>query len=282
MNAFDEQRGQFRPYGLTCEWWTPTLMGKPDRHNEIELNYLPEGALTYLLQDRKITVPSGRLTIFWGLIAHQIVDFSSSAPYLVCTLPFSQFLEWGLPPAFVERVLQGEVIWEATAENSIPDRLLISRWVDDAGVPERAAVMVLEMRARLHRLALACSRAPAPHSSAVPLAAPEISQVERLAVYIGRNFRQPIRVADIGHAVGLHPDYANALFKRLPPDADRIHRRGTDRLRQSPIDRNIRPHHGHCVRQRLSVHQPVQCGLSEDQRLYSARLPQTLRRLTGA
>ena len=62
---------QFRPYGLTCEWWTPTLMGKPDRHNEIELNYLPEGPLTYLLQDRKITLPSGRLTTFWGLIVRR-------------------------------------------------------------------------------------------------------------------------------------------------------------------------------------------------------------------
>lgn len=48
LNRFDARRGELRPYGLTCELWTPCLMRRPDRHNEIELNYLPEGSLTYL------------------------------------------------------------------------------------------------------------------------------------------------------------------------------------------------------------------------------------------
>ncbi|MBV5311755.1 MAG: helix-turn-helix transcriptional regulator [Prolixibacteraceae bacterium] len=32
--------------------------------------------------------------------------------------------------------------------------------------------------------------------------------------YIGQNYKNPIKVAEIGETVGLHPDYANALFKK--------------------------------------------------------------------
>ena len=42
----------------------------------------------------------------------------------------------------------------------------------------------------------------------------EISQVESIAIYIARNYRNHIKVSDIGKAVGLHPDYANAIFKK--------------------------------------------------------------------
>lgn len=97
LNQFDARRSELSPYGLTCELWTPCLMRRPDRHNEIELNYLSEGTLTYLFQDRRVQVPSRRLAVFWGLIPHQIIHSEGSVPYYVCTIPFSLFLGWGLP-----------------------------------------------------------------------------------------------------------------------------------------------------------------------------------------
>ena len=51
--TFDEKRSEFKPYGLTCELWMPDLMRKPDRHNEIELNYFTSGSITYLFQGKK-------------------------------------------------------------------------------------------------------------------------------------------------------------------------------------------------------------------------------------
>ena len=47
-----------------------------------------------------------------------------------------------------------------------------------------------------------------------PIHLNEISLVERIAIYIGQNYKNPIKVAEIGEAVGLHPDYANAIFKK--------------------------------------------------------------------
>lgn len=80
LKFFDNNRPEFKPYGLTVEKWTPKLMSRPDRHNEIEINLLTGGSLTYLINDRKVVVKAERLAIFWALIPHQIIQFGDDAP----------------------------------------------------------------------------------------------------------------------------------------------------------------------------------------------------------
>jgi len=74
-----------------------------------------------------------------------------------------------------------------------------------------AEVTLLEMRARLLRMANSLPKKENDHSL---IHLNEISQVERIAIYIAQNYSKPIKVSDIGKAVGLHPDYANAIFKK--------------------------------------------------------------------
>lgn len=212
LNTFDETRNEFKPYGLTCELWTPSLMGRPDRHNEIELNYFPEGTITYLFQKERVTIPSKRLTLFWGLMPHQIVHFEGNAPYYVCTIPFSLFLEWKLPSSFVARILKGEVILDSSEESSSYDDFLLSKWMEDIGKTNLEEVILLEMRARLSRLAHQSS--PEKKSNQPSIDSNEINHVERIAIYIGQNYRDTIEASDIGEAIGLHPDYANSIFKK--------------------------------------------------------------------
>ena len=214
MITFNEARPPFKAYGLTCEQWRPRRMGRADRHNEIEINYVPDGSVTYLLQDRKITLPPRQLAVFWGLIAHQIVGFECRQPYFVCTIPFSVFLEWNLPAPFVNRILGGEVLLEQRQDSARADEYTLRHWEQDIHTPAGRDVMLLEMQARLARMALYQDPAFGPSDRLLPLASPEISQVERMAVYIGQNFRDPIRSSDVGKAIGLHPDYANAVFKK--------------------------------------------------------------------
>ncbi len=61
--TFDEKRHAFKPYDLTFEKWAPQCMPHPDRHNEIELNYFPEGTMTYLLRGEEVTVPAKKLVL---------------------------------------------------------------------------------------------------------------------------------------------------------------------------------------------------------------------------
>ncbi len=191
-------------------------MGRPDRHNEIELNYLPTGSVTYLLQDRRITLPPKRIAAFWGLTSHQIVDHEGVEPYFVVTIPFSLFLEWNLPAPFVERILTGSVVMDQREEMATPDEVLFTNWAAGAGDPASRKVMLLELHARLARMALLAPPATETTSGHRGLqgSGDEIGRVEQIALFIAQNFRQPIRSADIGRAVGLHPDYANTVFKR--------------------------------------------------------------------
>jgi AraC-like DNA-binding protein len=210
-SSFDETREVFKPYGLTCELWTPTLMHRPDRHNEIELNFVPNGGVTYLFQDQRFHLPANRLIVFWGLIPHQIVDFKSSLPYYVCTVPFAQFLEWNLPKTFVDHVLKGEIITEADDRTSAYDGFLMQNWIADIDTSGAADVIALEIRARLSRMAFNYQSTEHRPTS---IHTDEINPVERIAVYIAQNYQRPIKVDDLGEAVGLHPDYANTLFKK--------------------------------------------------------------------
>jgi AraC family transcriptional regulator, melibiose operon regulatory protein len=212
IHAFNEQRGELRPYGLTSEIWVPYLMKKPDRHNEIELNYLTEGSITYFFQGTRITIPARSLTMFWGLVPHQIVEHTGSKPYFVCTIPLSQFLEWRLPSRFVDKVLKGEIIIEDAGEHSSFDEFLLNNWMKDLSAREGHVATLLEMQARLLRMA---NRILAHEESVqVNIHSSEISQVESIAMFIAQNYARPIKTSDIGKEVGLHPDYANVVFKK--------------------------------------------------------------------
>ncbi len=211
-NTFDETRAVFTPYGFTCEVWKPNVMVRADRHNEIEVNYSPSGTFTYLVQGKKIRVEPGQLTTFWGLIPHRIIDYDVASPYYVCTIPFALFLEWQLPTPFTDRLLKGEVLSERAEKGSDYDDHLFRQWIDDASREDLLPVVLLELRARMHRMALNIPLEAPGQVASIPTG--ESSLVERMALYIAQNYRQPIGAVDVGGAVGLHADYANSLFKK--------------------------------------------------------------------
>lgn len=208
MKRFDSERPEFSPYGFTCESWTPTPMPRPDRHNEIELNLLVDGSLTYLLGGQRKTIRAGRLGLFWAAIPHQIVEIEGNVPYFVLTLPLSEFLTAGLHRNSVNRVLQGELLIDSVQDAT--DELMFQRWENEIGIGapafERAAH--LEVQARLLRFAGRLSdRASAP-------SAPMLSRADQLASYIAKNYQLPLTSKSIADENGVHPNYAMNLFRK--------------------------------------------------------------------
>ena len=120
--SFDPKRPDFTPYGLTCVQWQASVMPRPDHHNEIELNMLASGSVTYLLGGRRVTAQEGKLFAFWASIPHQIIDHEPDTQYVVATIPLQTFLTWRLPEAFVQDLLQGHVKSEPTADYASVDR----------------------------------------------------------------------------------------------------------------------------------------------------------------
>lgn len=217
--VFNPDRPDFAPYGLTCERWIPQRMRRADRHNEIELNLLSQGSLTYLIGGSKVIVPSGRLTVFWAALPHQIVSATGDSFYYVVTLPLAWFLERNLPQSFVSRILHGQVLAETKTSETQYDWNTFTRWEEDltqAGT-EYQGIILLEAEARLHRLALHCNSKESETSSNYTkplLTTVHLSKAERMACHIATHYADPLTVADVAAVVRLHPGYAMTVFRK--------------------------------------------------------------------
>ncbi len=189
-------------------------MRRPDRHNEIEINLLGSGQLTYLLGGRKTTIEPGRLALFWAAIPHQILSAPGCASYHVMTLPLALFLECRLPDRLVQPILHGQVITDPTARES--DHQMMSQWHLDlkSSDDHRRRAILLETEARLLRLALALPEEKLSRPS-VRLRKDHYTKAEQMACFIAQHYLEPLSVAEIGESVGLHPNYSMSLFKRV-------------------------------------------------------------------
>jgi len=194
-------------------------MTRSDRHNEIELNLLERGKLFYLMGGRIIAVPAGRLTVFWAGVAHQIVDYQRLNDYFVMTIPLAWFLGWRLPDHFTQRLLNGETITEPGEHSLATDRAHFELWCQDARVAseERCHITLLEIEARLRRLALSVV-APPPkrlrRKTPSGVDQRQLSRAEKMACFIALNYTESLTAESISGHVGLHPNYAMALFRQ--------------------------------------------------------------------
>jgi AraC family transcriptional regulator, melibiose operon regulatory protein len=219
MVSFDPNRPDFAPYGLTCVRWSPSPMRRPDHHNEVELNLLEAGWLTYLLGGRKVRLEAGRLGVFWAAIPHQVIGFARETRYFVATIPFAWFLQFKLPDSLMQPLLRGEVLSEPEPGRTRSDSDLFARWEADLRQPseEMRQIVMLEVEARLLRLAAVL--APVRRETAVvrrrhaALHDGGLNKVEQMACLIARRYTERLAVSDIARAVGLHPNYSMNLFK---------------------------------------------------------------------
>src|SRR6266699_3193699 len=78
---------------------------RPHRHNEVELNFLERGALTYLFGKQKIVVSAGQLIMFWAIMPHYILEAVPETTMHWLTLPAGRFLQWHLPEAMTQHGL---------------------------------------------------------------------------------------------------------------------------------------------------------------------------------
>jgi len=220
MHHFDSKRRDFAPYGFTCEVWEPRQMPRPDQHDEIEVNFLDRGTLTYLMGGQRITIQPRRVSAFWAAVPHQIVAYENVNYYYVVTVPFGWVLQWGLPEQLMVALTQGQIVADNSGSRSALDRQLFEQWHDDVDGDCNTSheVVVLELRARLLRLADSVV-----HEQHVPAASgansasrlhTNLEKAESMACFVARNYTSRIQVKDIASCVGLHPDYAATLFRK--------------------------------------------------------------------
>jgi AraC-like DNA-binding protein len=218
MASPTNDRPDFTTYGLSCVQWIPGPMRQPDHHNEIQINLLKRGRVTYVLGGSTVQVKPGRFTAFWAAIPHQIIDYEEETEYFVATLPLAWFLQCQLPDVLVRPLMRGEVVEDPSSHRAAFDTALFQQWEEDLrkNCPVIREIVTIEMKTRMQRLAVASESARTGakprHRAKVQLNG--LNKVERMVCYIAQNYMEPITAADIGRVAGLHPNSAMRLFKK--------------------------------------------------------------------
>jgi len=211
VKTFEEKREQFTPYGFTCEIWTPKLMNKFDRHNEVEINFIPSGVLTYLFHNHTVSIPAGKVALFWGLYPHRVIGAEDINRYYVVTIPLGIFLKWHISTTFIDRIMKGEVIIERNP--SAFDSFLFKLWHENLSESrDFEDIVSAEIHCRVRRLERSGTNPNTPPMSSYEGNA--YDYIERMAMYISSNYDRHLTVGDVAKSVGLNPDYANNIFKR--------------------------------------------------------------------
>jgi len=220
MVSFDSSRPEFAPYGFTCQRWTPVPMQRADRHNEIELNLLKQGSLTYLLGGNTVMIPAGRLAVFWAAIPHQIISSRGKAEYYVATIPLSWFMQCQFPVHFVDAILHARVVLDPQPQALGRDLEIFERWVHELKTSslQKHRIAFLEIEARLLRFAEALPRDIADNSAQQAgqsmIDTGGLKHVEQMARFIAQHYHEKLSVEQISKATGLHPNYAMGVFKK--------------------------------------------------------------------
>lgn len=128
------------------------------------------------------------------------------------TIPLETFLAWKLPQPFTQALLFGDLVLDDDRENMLYNHTLFQRWYADLD-GERSLLALMEIEARLWRLALA-TRQSRGHDQLQPLHAAH-NKASQMAKFIVDAYAEPLTVEAISASVGLHPNYAMQLFKRI-------------------------------------------------------------------
>ena len=184
-------------------------MNTPHRHNEVEINFVEQGAMHYWLGEGAIELPRQKLVIFWATIPHQLIHIEPETRFYWVTIPLNWFLRWRLPTNLTDSVLNGAWVVDEAPDNRAMDETLFRRWHGDfaSGKSEHQAVMLMEIEARLARLALSVGAVSTQKNTM------SNSHAEAMSAWIAEHYQNAIGVDDIAQSVGLHPNYAMQIFR---------------------------------------------------------------------
>jgi AraC-like DNA-binding protein len=201
------------PPGLVGWAGRPVLMGAAHQHDDLEINFVAEGGtMFYLFGGVPVEVGPGSVAAFWAAVPHQLVANAATRAHWV-HVPFATFLGWGLPTALVGRLLSGLPLIAPPSAAMESDDANFTQWAADlsSGQAERRRIALLEVEARVRRLALAAPQEPERQYTGGD---PSLRHVVTMVRFIAEHFREPLTVADVAGAARLHPNYAMTHFRK--------------------------------------------------------------------
>lgn len=197
----------------------PEIMPTSHWHGHIEINYLFNCSADYLINGKHISVPEGKMILFWASIPHQMVAYEGEGEMVNIYIPLNAFLSWKMSNDFISNILHGEVL---VADNlHASDKVITQLWQDDLQKKEIYLTMQVidEIRNRIRRMSME------PYSTfdlnrnsnkqdrkSLVSGLPHIQTILK---YIADNYDQKITIDDVAKLTGLHPNYVMKLFQGI-------------------------------------------------------------------
>jgi AraC-like DNA-binding protein len=190
-------------------------------HSEIELNYVETGDLVYLLGGQVLKVPRRNLCVFWGTRPHVILEYTAKTSFYSIHIPLTWFLSWQLPGELSAAIINGEFMYADEDERAKRDLHAFQDWYDllSEPDPDSAKIALLEMEARLLRLARAGANTGQPltlhRKDKTQVHKEGLSKVVDMAAFVAEHFREEIALQDIADAAGVSRFKAVRLFSEV-------------------------------------------------------------------
>ncbi len=185
------------------------------RHNDLEINFLLQGSMRYLIGGAFVTIPQNHFCVIWGAMPHQSVITDPSRQMMLVTLPLAQAMLWNLPGEFLRQLLGRGVAIDPRINKF--DVHLLQQWQSDmeANTPGRRQLVVDEIAARLHRMALNVMEMDSRdvHLSPDVTSGEALQLAGKMAELISQRYKKSLSISEIASYVNLHPGYAMTLFR---------------------------------------------------------------------
>jgi AraC family transcriptional regulator, melibiose operon regulatory protein len=185
-------------------------------HGDIEVNFLRQGAMRYLIAGRLVQVRAGEALVLWAGLPHEMVHLDGRIEGVWATVPLAVATGWSLPRDLLSQLMGGRVIVaEISERGSCLAPTALDRWLEDvaSGAADRLACVRLELQAWFRRLAvhlpaeLASGRAPGAEAA--------LGAVGRALQYIHRHYTEDLDLPRIAAAAELHPKSLVRAFRRV-------------------------------------------------------------------
>lgn len=207
-------------YGGLFGWLgRPELKTLAHMHTDVELNFVLQGQVTYLMGGQILPLLQNDIAIFWAVTPHCIIAVGKNARIGVVHVPLGEFLRWEFPWEFVDPILHGHGLYQLSDQPE-QDQLHFATWAADMnngfakGNDEVYKTVLLEVQARLWRM-VHRNLAHSPTHKTISPDPSKLPKIEQVAIYVALNYQLPLSIKDITQVVGLHPNYIMNLFRKM-------------------------------------------------------------------
>lgn len=118
---------------MEIEFRAPHIMPTSHWHGQVEVNVPFDGDVEYLINNEKVNINQGHITLFWACTPHQLTDTGTCQSMAIFNLPMHLFLSWPLDKDLINHVTHGMVIKSLATQQLSPFE--VRRWQQELNSP---------------------------------------------------------------------------------------------------------------------------------------------------